>query len=147
MVRTELRNIVENILDAKQITDADVTALSQDILAEGTITQEVIDVLVALDRAIVSPNSNWTAFLVATAVDFVVWTCRPTGVVTRDLAQWLVSTLSVGEGPTENAMRIAFEVVREAERCDEVLITFAMGKAGLKARQDLSRSGNALLVA
>ncbi len=44
-------------------------------------------------------------------------------------------------------MRIAFEVVREAERCDEALIAFAMGKAGLKARQDFSKSDAALLVA
>jgi hypothetical protein len=62
----------------------------------------------------------------------VVWTSRPTGVVNRDLAQWLMTTLTVGEGPTSNAMRIAFEVVREAERCDEELISFAMRKASLR---------------
>jgi hypothetical protein len=44
-------------------------------------------------------------------------------------------------------MRIAFEVVREAERCDEELISFAMRKASLPARQDLSRSDKALLIA
>ena len=145
MIGNDIRDFVEHILEKHQISDADVQRLARTILPHGAISHEVIDVLVALDRAVATPNANWVEFLVATTVDYVVWTSRPTGIVSRDLAQWLITTLSIGEGPTETAMRIAFEVVREADRCDETLISFAMGKGSLKARQDLSRSNMALL--
>jgi hypothetical protein len=147
MISNDIREFVEYVLDKRQISDADVQKLSYELLGDRVISHEIIDVLVALDRTITAPNANWAEFLVATTVDHVVWASRPTGVVTRELAQWLIATLTVGEGPTANAMRIAFEIVREADRCDETLISFAMGKAGLKARQDLSRSDAALLVA
>ncbi len=145
MIGNDLRDFVERILESHQICDEDVQNLARTILPHGAISHEVIDVLVALDRAVSTPNANWAEFLVATTVDYVVWTSRPTGIINRDLAQWLMTTLSIGEGPTETAMRIAFEVVREADRCDETLISFAMGKGSLKARQDLSRSNMALL--
>lgn len=147
MISAEMRDFVDVVLEQRSIGEAEVRRLAREILADGAMNHETIDVLLALDRAVSAQHPNWAEFLVATAVEYLVWTSRPTGVVTRDLAQWLVATLTVGEGPTENGMRIAFEVVREADRCDELLITFAMGKGGLKARQDLSRSDAALLVA
>jgi hypothetical protein len=147
MISNELREFVENILEQRRIEEHDVQKLDRDILGDSLISHEIIDVLVALDRTVEAQAPAWAEFLVTTTVNYVVWTCRPTGVVNRDLAQWLLTTLSIGEGPTANAMRIAFEVVREAERCDEGLIAFAMGKAGLKARQDYSVSAGALLVA
>ena len=55
--------------------------------------------------------------------------CRPPGNIDRDKAHWLVTTLSAGEGPTPLAQKIAFEVVREAESCDEALVGFALRKA------------------
>ena len=145
MISNELREFVDHVLDIRQICDEQVCSLSRTILPDGAISHEVIDVLVSLDRAIRTPNANWAEFLVATTVEYVVWTSRPTGLVGRDMAHWLITTLSVGDGPTGNAMRIAFEVVREAERCDESLISFAMGRGSLKARQDLSRSEISLL--
>jgi hypothetical protein len=147
MITNELRDFVDAVLEKRMIDGDDVKKLIREIMVDGAQNHETIDVLVALDRAVTSADANWAEFLVATAVEYVVWTCRPTGVVTRDMSQWLMTTLSIGDGPTPTAMRIAFEVVREAERCDETLITFAMGKAGLKARQDFSQSGMALLVA
>lgn len=147
MITNELREFVEIILENGKIDDADVNRLARDILGDSVLSHDVIDVLIALDRAITAPNANWTEFLVATVVDYVVWTSRPTGIVGRDLAQWLVATLSVGEGPTANARRIAFEVVREAERCDESLISFAMSRPRAPSAQSLSDSNSALLVA
>jgi hypothetical protein len=147
MISNELREFVDHVLEQRRIDEHDVQKLDRDILGENVMSHEIIDVLVALDRTVETQTAAWADFLVTTTVDYVVWTCRPTGVVNRELAQWLLTTLSIGDGPTANAMRIAFEVVREAERCDEGLIAFAMGKAGLKARQDYSVSAGALLVA
>lgn len=147
MITNQLREVVESILEKGRIDDIDVNRVARDVLDGKVLSHDVIDVLIALDRAISVPNANWAEFLVSTVVDYVVWTSRPTGIVTRDLAQWLVATLAVGEGPTANARRIAFEVVREAERCDEMLISFAMSRPRLHPKHGLSDSNAALLVA
>jgi hypothetical protein len=147
MITNQLRDVVETILESRKIDDTDVNLLARDIVGDNVLSHDVIDVLIALDRAILTPNANWAEFLVATVVDYVVWTSRPTGIITRDMAQWLIATLSVGDGPTGNARRIAFEVVREAERCDEILISFAMSRPRLPSTQSLSDSNSALLVA
>lgn len=147
MITNEFREFVDNILESRKVDDADVNKLVRDILGDNVMSHDVVDILIALDRAVATPNANWAEFLVATVVDYVVWTSRPTGIVGRDTSQWLVATLSVGEGPTANARRIAFEVVREAERCDEILISFAMSRARVMPAQSLSDSNSALLVA
>ncbi|MGO4405071.1 hypothetical protein AB4Z10_12500 [Bosea sp. RAF48] len=97
------------------------------------MTRDIIDVLVALDRAVVQSCKAYADYLVALVVDFAVWENRPTGVIDRDKAHWLVTTLSAGEGPTVTAQRIAFEIAREAEHCDEGLLAFAFAKGAAKA--------------
>ena len=135
MIGHELREFVDCVLESREITAVDLKMLQQDVLGEDLITREVIDVLVALDRAIKNQAPGWADYLVALTVDFAVWTSRPTGIIDRDAAHWLVTTLSAGGGPTPTALRIAFEIVREADGCDEALLTFAMREGGAGARR------------
>lgn len=134
MIGNELREFVDHVLDQRMIDDEDVKLLQREILVDGVVTRDVIDVLVALDRAVPETCSAFSDFLVALAVDYAVWEARPTGVIDRDKAHWLVTTLSAGEGPTVTAQRIAFEIVRDAERCDEALLSFALRKGASKLR-------------
>jgi hypothetical protein len=105
------------------------------------VTRDIVDVLVALDRAVPQSSPAYADYLVALVVDFAVWENRPTGVIDRDKAHWLVTTLSAGEGPTATAQRIAFEIAREAEHCDEALIAFAFARGAAK---DVIRAGAGL---
>lgn len=130
MISNILRDFVESVLDKKCISEENLHRLQREILVDGATSREVVDVLVALDRAVSERCEGWGAYLVATVVEFAVWTARPTGVIEKDAANWLVTSLSAGEGPTANAMQVAFEVVREAERCDEMLVSFAMRRGG-----------------
>lgn len=132
MIGHELREFVDRVMDRLVIDAEDVNCLQRDILDEAVVTRDVIDVLVALDRAVPQRCEAFGDYLVALVVDFAVWQNRPTGVIDRDKAHWLVTTLSAGEGPTVTARRIAFEIVREAERCDEALIGFALDKGHAK---------------
>lgn len=129
MINNELREFVDRVMDAKSITAEDVSYLTGEIFEDLVMTRDTVDVLVALDRVVPSVPA-FADYLVATVVDFVVWQGRPTGHVGRGAAQWLVTSLAAGEGPTETARRIAFEIVREAESCDEMLIGFAMARPG-----------------
>lgn len=126
MISNALRRIVDEIIDKRRIEEEDVKKLMRDVLPDGATSREEIDVLVALDRAVPASCESWGPWLTATTIDHAVWAARPTGVVNRDKAQWLVASLGMGEGPTALAAHIAFEVVREADSCDEALVTFAM---------------------
>jgi hypothetical protein len=126
MIAHEFREFVDNVMDRHEICAEDVKKLQREILQDVVMTRDVIDVLVALERAVAKSCSEFADYLVALAVDYAVWESRPTGVIDRDKAHWLVTTLGAGEGPTDTARRIAFEIVREAERCDEALLAFAM---------------------
>lgn len=132
MIGHELREFVDRVMDCQVISDEDVKMLQREILVDELMTREIVDVLVALDRALPESCAAFADYLVALTVDHAVWECRPTGIVDRDKAHWLLSTLSAGEGPTTTAKRIAFEIVREAERCDETLLGFALQRGSQK---------------
>jgi len=134
MIGHELREFVDRVMDCHAIDDEDVKLLQREILQDEPMTRDVVDVLVALDRALPESCAAFGDYLVALTVDYAVWESRPTGVIDRDKAHWLVTTLSAGEGPTATAQRIAFEIVREAERCDETLLGFALRRGSQKSR-------------
>lgn len=133
MMGHELREFVDRVMDHRAIDDQDVKVLQREILNDIVVTRDIVDVLIALDRAVPKSCEAFADYLVALTVDFAVWENRPTGVIDRDKAHWLVTTLSAGEGPTATAQRIAFEIVREAEHCDELLLSFAFAKGTVKS--------------
>jgi hypothetical protein len=124
----ELREFVDRVMDRRVVDEEDVKMLQRNILNDVVVTRDIVDVLVALDRAVPQSCKAYADYLVALVVDFAVWENLPTGVIDRDKAHWLVTTLSAGEGPTATAQRIANEIVREAEHCDETLLAFAFAK-------------------
>jgi hypothetical protein len=124
MIGWALENFIQAAVERGEISRADVHALRRDVLPNGIGTRDEVDVLIALDRAVHDKDPTWRAFMLQAVVDFVVWTSRPTGRVNRETADWLVGSLGCGAGPTELAVAIAFEIVREAEAADESLIAF-----------------------
>jgi len=141
MMDHELREFVDRVMDRRAIDEEDVKMLQRDILADIVMTRDIVDVLIALDRAVPQSSKAYADYLVAIVVNFAVWENRPTGVIDRDKAHWLVTTLSVGEGPTELAQRIASEIVREADHCDETLLAFAFAKGSANRLAGSKASG------
>jgi hypothetical protein len=126
MIKNSLRAFADGVLESKRIARQDVQKLRRDILAEGITSREEADTLIALERAVPAADAVFADYLVGAIVDFAVWGARPTGYVDQDTARWLVASLSCGAGPSETARRIAFEIVKEAEQVDEVLLAFVM---------------------
>src|SRR4029453_15172986 len=67
---------------------------------------------------------DWSAYLIRTVRDFVVWGMSPSGSVDRDKAEWLLETLSLG-GATRTGRIIAREVACAVWPVNDVLIAFA----------------------
>jgi hypothetical protein len=126
MIKTSLHAFVDSVLERKTITLNDVQMLCREVLPDGLTSREDADVLIALDRAVPHADLAWAEYLVGAVVEFVVWASRPTGYISCDEARWLVTSLGCGTGPTRTALRIAYEVVKEAQEVDEALVAFAL---------------------
>ncbi len=129
MVDHSLRALAAHFGEKTSISLDDVRKLRRKVLPNGLTSREEAEVLIAVDRAALSKDPAWEEFFVDSLVEFVVWTSRPTGVVDADTARWLTASLGGGTDPTDTAARIAFEVVKEAEQTDEILLAFAMRDA------------------
>ena len=129
-----LEALAAQACDAACISSADIRKLRRDILPDGLISREEAEILMTIDRSISSVDAGWDDFLVENLVDFVVWTSRPTGYVDADATDWLIASLSGKDGPAGAAMRIVFEVIREAEHVDEALLIFALRSTQRRGR-------------
>lgn len=129
MIKHSLLIFADRAVENGSISANDVNELRRVILIDGITCREEADTLIALDRAIPDADPAFAELLIALTVDYAVWTSRPTGYVDADTARWLVASLGCGRGPTENARRIAFEVVKEAQQADETLLGFVMRSA------------------
>jgi hypothetical protein len=142
MIRSSLEIFVNAAIGHRRISVDDVRHLQRDVLADGIESRDECDMLIALDRAVTDKAGSWSAFVIQSVVDYVVWTSRPTGLINRDMALWLTTSLAAGTGPTPVALAIAFEAVRECERADEMLVTFVMrwarGRA-VELREEIDR--------
>lgn len=134
MVTWALENLMNAVVQQGEITRADVLTVQRDILPNGIQTRDEADMLIALDRAVLERDPIWRDFLVQSVVSYVVWTCRPTGRVDAEEADWLIRSLSCGAGPSDNAVAIAFEVAREAEGVDEALVAFVLRWSASRSR-------------
>ena len=126
MITSSLRIFTDSTIERGDVSEQDVDILRRDLFADGITSRDEADVLIALDRAIAVKHASWANFLVGQVVAFTVWTSRPTGKIDAETARWLTTSLSCGQGPTPTAIRIAFEVVREAEQADETLVAFVL---------------------
>jgi hypothetical protein len=135
MIAWSLEEFINSTVARGEISRADVRVLQRDILPNGIGSRDEADVLIALDRAVHDKDPAWSAYAVSAVVQFVVWASRPTGRVDRETAQWLVQSLGCGMGPTEVALAIAFEIVRESEGSDEALVAFVLRWGGGRTRE------------
>ena len=124
MIKSQLREFIERVVDTRTIAQDDVRFLVETVLEDGIGSRDEAEALLSLERALAAPES-FRAVLSALVVDFVVWGSRPTGTVTRDDAAWLAATLDLG-GPNPTGMRIAEAVAAEADQVDEALVSFIL---------------------
>ena len=82
MIKSQLREFIERVVDTRTIAQDDVRFLVETVLEDGIGSRDEAEVLLSLERALAAPES-FRAVLSALVVDFVVWGSRPTGTVTR----------------------------------------------------------------
>ncbi|HEY8565103.1 MAG TPA: hypothetical protein VIL65_06350 [Beijerinckiaceae bacterium] len=109
-----------------RISFGDVQRLRRDVLPDGLASRDEAEALFALDRQVASADAAWAAFLAEAVTDLLVWTERPTGLVSEEAAAWLKSVLLASGGPSRAARLVAREIAEEANVFEnEALTTLA----------------------
>jgi hypothetical protein len=144
MSKISLSEYVGKLRQKGRISFGDVQRLQRDVLPNGIGAREEAELLIDLDRHVCRADDAWSGFLIATLVEFVVWTERPTGVLNEDTARWLVATLRAnGTGPlTKTARLVAREIAEEACAFEnDTLAELAAGLGKRKSRRRDQRTG------
>jgi hypothetical protein len=124
MMKDQLRDFIDRIIETNHVSDDDVKILQGEILEGGIASRIEVESLLALDR-VVDAVESWGTALTKLVVDFVVWKRAPQGVVSNDDAFWLATLLEIS-GPSKNAMSIAYAILDEAGHVDVALLDFIM---------------------
>jgi hypothetical protein len=124
MIKDNLREFIDRVINRNYISIDDVENLRQDVLKGGLVSRAEAEALLALDRSL-DAHESWGPALTKLVVDFVVWSVPPTGVVSNDDALWLATVLDMG-GPTKASMNIAYAILDEAGYVDVALLDFIM---------------------
>jgi hypothetical protein len=112
----DLSAVLAAIGSKARIGYGDCQRLRRELVAGGIATRAEAEALVCLDRRIGRADPAWTALLVATIVDYVVWTERPTGRIPEATAQWLATILTGPNAPLPATARLILrEIAEEAE--------------------------------
>ena len=123
MISPPLHRFIDSLMAKGNITAEDVKHLHRDLLPDGISSHAMADALLALDRTL-EVDPIWSDFLTPAIVDFAVWGLRPTGVINAETANWLLTTLTIGD-PTATALRILEEIASSAHEVDPALLLHA----------------------
>ena len=96
----------------------DLRRLQRDVLPTGATSREEVEVLLSLD-SIERVDEDWPRYLVMTVSEFVLATSVPPGVISGDIAAWLVTALA--EANPTTASTIARTLASKAHHIDEAL--------------------------
>lgn len=86
--------------------------------------REEAEYLLMLDRSNASGDSEWTAFLVESLVEFLIWQNHPCGKLTEADLDWFVGL--VGDAPSPSVPALLFTLVRELNEAPERLMALAL---------------------
>ena len=73
------------------LTQEDVTHLRRRVLRFGFVTRAEAEALLEIDAAPCAKPESWAPLFVEALTDHIVWQSRPTGVVSREQAAWLLA--------------------------------------------------------
>ena len=83
MNSTSLQDFVAQVRRSQRISFGDLRRLQRDILPGRLASREDAELMLSADRAAHKADPDWSAYLISTVRDFVVWGMPPSAPSTR----------------------------------------------------------------
>ena len=121
-----LLDVMRDSITAAAVSPENVRKLHRSFSGELPLMRSEADVLFCIDAAIAEKCPQWTAFLVDTMTDYVVWQSRPTGLVSDDLAEWLL--IKADHSENISALAVLVNIIAEAEHVPGWFVAAVRGR-------------------
>ncbi len=121
------RTIISAMILGRRVTAQDVAWLRREVFADGEVTREAADELFAVARARMNNAPEWTELFVELITDYAVWQARPTGVVSDEQAEWLLTRAD--ECKSLEALAALVSVLAEAHRAPQWFVGAVRARA------------------
>jgi len=121
-----LLDMLRDCIVATSVSSENVHFLSRSFTRDTSVTRQEAEVLFCIDAGIVRKCPEWTEFLVDVITDYVVWQSRPTGVLSDDLAEWLL--VKADHSENISALAVLVNIVAEAEHVPGWFVAAVRGR-------------------
>lgn len=133
--RDERRALIDSLArEARNLSAAEVRQLRRALFEDEGVSRAEAQALFGLDRAQPAPCAEWTLFFVHALTDHAVWQARPAGVVTHEMAEFLLR--EVDAPPAHGGHALLANVLAEADRVPTRLVEAARER--LQTPRDIS---------
>ena len=127
-----LVSILGDLDQAREIGDQHVLAMRRAFYANGVISKDEAESLLSLDRRLTSQHTSWRQFLAEAVTDYIVHQEQPSGYVTAENSDWLVSQIaSDGVVQSRNGIEVLVKVLDQARFAPDSLARFALEQVRL----------------
>lgn len=114
---------------AKRINAEDIVALLKEVYPDGIRQRNEAEALIAFDREYTDPAPAWRAFVAEAIADHLLQRCEPTGIITGEKADWLLSAIAPeGRIATAGALETLVRVIEMASEAPMSLSVFALNE-------------------
>jgi hypothetical protein len=111
----------------RHIDAADVIALLQEVYAEGIVTRDEAEELIAFDHSLADPTPGWTDFFATTIADHVVSRQAPPRIVDDEKTAWLIRALGKGRhAATPGGFAAVLRLIEIAPEVSAALLAYAI---------------------
>ena len=119
----------KEVSERGSILEADVVKLRRLLYADGTISRQEAEQLIALNAACPVQEPEWCEVYHEVIVDYVVRQAEPEGYVTYENAQWLIKKMAPdGVLTARQDLDLVVNVIDVSRWSPEILIAFALSQ-------------------
>lgn len=124
-----LQDLCRQIINGGVIGADEVVALRRAYYRDGKVDTSEAEQLFVLNDAPCKHSPHWKVFFVEALMDFVVFQTRPTGYVTDQTAQWLISKIiQDGRLKSESELKLLCRIFERAVHLPEMLVAFTLNQ-------------------
>lgn len=122
-----LADLCNRIVASGSVEEDDVLALRREVFSQFDVTRDEVDLLFRIDEEVASQSAEWHAFFVEAVTDWLVRQQEPTGHVTKEQAEWLISRIGRDERVQRNTeLELVLKALELAEEAPAVLSVFGL---------------------
>jgi hypothetical protein len=141
----QFTSLVQSIAAKGRVSAEDALALRRAAYADGGISRQEAEMLVALDGKTGSDDAEWIAFFLESLTDYLVMQEAPVGYISPENARWLIACAGGDAGAKSSTMlELLIRIMEKATSCPPALAAFALDQvknAVLTGTGPLARGG------